>query len=152
MALNFQNIFKYKTFESCENYPEGDSDSYNDCIMLMDVGNLNQGTYVPSISIGMILYTFDMNGLYRNEEYLYDNMINKNEKTNNLNSFHDVFTYEQKFDNMNHTFHPYSYHNCKMLKDIGSFKKGSTYSQIAIGGQLIGFNNNDQVIFDEMLS
>jgi hypothetical protein len=39
-----------------------------------------------------------------------------------------------------------------MLKDIGSLKKGSTYSQIAIGSQLIGFNNNDAVIFDELIS
>ena len=152
MALNFQNIFKYRTFEPCENYSSQDSDSYHDCIMMMDVGNLKKGTYVPIISMGMILYTFDMNGLYLNEECLYDNMINKNEKTNDMNSFHDVFTYEQKLDNMNHTFDQSTYHNCKMLKDVGSFKKGSTYSQIAIGGQLVGFNNNDELIFDELVS
>jgi hypothetical protein len=152
MTLHFQNIFKYKTFESCEDYPKRDSDCYNDCIMLMDVGHLKQGTYVPSISIAKILYIFDMNGLYRAEESLYDNMINKNENSNDTNSFYDIFTYEQKFDNMNHKFHPYSYHNCKMLKDIGKLKKDSTYSQIAIGFQLVGFNNNEDVIFDELFS
>ncbi len=152
MSLHFQNIFKYKTFESCEDYPERDSDSYNDCIMLMDIGNLKQGTYVPAISIGMILYIFDMDGFYLNEDYLYDNMINKNEKTSDVKSYYDIFTYEQKFDNMNHKFHQYSYHNCTMLKDVGSLKKGSIYSQIAIGGEIIGFNNNDEIIFDELIS
>jgi hypothetical protein len=152
MALNFQNIFKYRTFEPCENYSSQDSDSYHDCIMMMDVGNLKKGTYVPIISMGMILYTFDMNGSYLNEECLYDNMINKNEKTNDMNSFHDVFTYEQKFDNINHTFDQSTYNNCKMLKDVGSFKKGSIHPQIAIGGQLAGFNNNDELIFDELIS
>jgi hypothetical protein len=63
-----------------------------------------------------------------------------------------ITDFSQKFDNINHTFDQSTYHNCKMLKDVGSFKKGSTYSQIAIGGQLIGFNNNDEVIFDELVS
>ncbi len=152
MSFNFQNIFKYKTFESCENYINNDSNSYNDCIMLIDVGNLKKGTYVPSISMCMILYIFYINGLYLNEDYLYDNMINKNKKENNMNSFYDIFTYEQKFENINHNFHQYSYHNCKMLKDVGDIKKDLIHSQITIGVQLIGFNNNNDVIFDEMLS
>ena len=114
MAFKLQTIFKYKTFESCENYQDCDSDSYNDCIMLKDIGNIKQGTYIPGISMALILYTFDINGLYLSDEYLYDNMINKKEKSYDMNSFYDIFTYEQKFENMNHKFHQYSYHNCIM--------------------------------------
>jgi hypothetical protein len=154
MASNFQNIFKYKTLESCENYQDRDSDSYNDCIMMMDVGKVKKETYIPSISMAMILYTYDMNGLYLKEGYLYDNMLNMNKKyhNHNINTFYDIFTYEQKFENKNHKYHEYSYHNCKMLKDIGPLKKDSFQSQIAIGVQLFGFTNNDEIIYDEIIS
>ena len=159
MQSNFQNIFTYKTYtsykeNSCINN-ESDSDSYDNCIMMVDIGNAKKGTHIPSISIGMILYIFDMNGMYLKEDYLYDKFINKEEKDvtdGKEKSFYDIFTYEQKFDNTNNQFHPYSYHNCKMLKDIGQLKKDSSYSQIAIGAQFAGFNDNNELIYDELIS
>lgn len=156
MQQNFQNIFIYKTYSSYkENLSvniESDSDSYDNCITLVDIGKIPKGTHIPSISIGMILYIYDMNGMYLTEDYLYDKLINKDEKDQKEQSFYDIFTYEQKFDNMNHQFHPYSYHNCKMLKDIGNLKAGTIYAQIAIGAQFAGFNENNELIYDELIA
>lgn len=157
MTFNFQNIFTYESFSSYE-IKEGnqdkDSNAYNNCKLLIDIGNIPKGTEIFSISMSRSVYIFD-------DDYIGDvSILDKDINTTIIteNTFYDLFEFESKEYDDTHTYHKYNYINCKLLKDIENpylrfkLEKGTQVKSIAIGAQLYGHNEKDQLIYDEIIS
>jgi hypothetical protein len=157
MTFNFQNIFTYESFSSYE-IKEGnqdkDSNAYNNCKLLIDIGNIKKGTEIFSISMSRSVYIFD-------DDYIGDvSILDKDINTTIIteNTFYDLFEFESKEYDDTHTYHKYNYINCKLLKDIENpylhfkLEKGTQVKSIAIGAQLYGFNEKNQLIYDEIIS
>ncbi len=157
MTFNFQNIFTYESFSSYEikeNNKKKDSNAYMNCKLLIDVGNIPKGTEIYAISMSRSVY-FD------NDGYIGDiSVLDKDINTNMIseNTFYDLFEFETKEFDDTHNYHKYNYFNCKLLKDVKNpfirfeLKKGTQVKSIAIGAQFFGFNENDELIYDEMIS
>jgi hypothetical protein len=157
MTFNFENIFTYESFSSYE-IKEGnqdkDSNAYNNCKLLIDIGNIKKGTEIFSISMSRSVYIFD-------DDYIGDvSILDKDINTTIIteNTFYDLFEFESKEYDDTHTYHKYNYINCKLLKDIENpylhfkLEKGTQVKSIAIGAQLYGFNEKNQLIYDEIIS
>lgn len=157
MTFNFQNIFTYESFSSYE-IKEGnqdkDSNAYNNCKLLIDVGNIPKGTEIYSICMSRSVYIFE-------DDYIGDvSILDKDINTTIIteNTFYDLFEFESKEYDDTHTYHKYNYINCKLLKDIENpylpfkLEKGTQVKSIAIGAQFYGFNEKDKLIYDEIIS
>jgi uncharacterized protein (UPF0276 family) len=157
MTFNFENIFTYESFSSYE-IKEGnqdkDSNAYNNCKLLIDIGNIKKGTEIFTIYLSRSVYIFD-------DDYIGDvSILDKDINTTIIteNTFYDLFEFESKEYDDTHTYHKYNYINCKLLKDIENpylhfkLEKGTQVKSIAIGAQLYGFNEKNQLIYDEIIS
>jgi hypothetical protein len=159
MTFNFQNIFTYESFSSYEiKEPTQDSNAYNNCKLLIDIGNIPKGTEIFTIYMSRSVYIFDDG--YIGDVLIYDRDINTAIITENTfeNTFYDLFEFESKEYDDTHTYHKYNYINCKLLKDIENpyikfkLEKDTQVTSIAIGAQLYGFNEKHQLIYDVIIS
>jgi hypothetical protein len=157
MTFNFQNIFTYESFSSYEikdGDKDKDSNEYINCKLLIDVGNIKKGTEIYAISMSRSVYIFD-------DDYIGDvSILDKDINTTIIteHTFYNIFEFENKEDDDTHTYHKYNYINCKLLKDIKNpyikfqLPKGTQVKLISIGAQLYGFNEKDELIYDEIIS
>ena len=77
--------------------------------------------------------------------------ITKNLWMSSQKNYLDFFEYESiKYVDLKNKIEKNVYYiNCTMLKDIGDIKKGMKVPYIAINYNIFGFNENNDLIFDE---
>ncbi len=144
--FTFKDIFSYKSIELCKDFPERDSDSYVDCVMLKSLDGLQEGQRIPFICVSVELVSGDIH------TYLYDKDIQP--------PF--PFTYKTSSNGVecppldelsNRTERAFQdkevvYYDCEMLQDIGDFTVGEEYAYIIVITSLFAFNDNGELIFN----
>ena len=127
MAFTFNELFTYETIERCKDFPERDSDSYINCIMLNTVNSLKAGQHIPYICVGMELVHEDQH------QFLYDRDIKP--------PFPFTYKYSQRTSDTECV-----YYECKMLQDVGEFLTDEEYPQITVLYSLYAFDEEDELI------
>ena len=148
--FTFKDAFSYTSIELCKDFPERDSDSYVDCVMLKTVDDLQEGQHIPFICISQELVS---DGLH---SYLYDRDIEPPfpfiYKYSSVDENEDSSVDEnEEYEGSNRTDRAYQYqeviyYDCEMLQDVGEFEKGEVYSHIIVITSLFAFNDKGELI------
>ncbi len=140
--FKFKDMFSYTSIERCKDFPERDSDSYVDCVMLKTIDDLMEGQEIPFICVSLELVSDDLHS------YLYDRDIEPPFPFIYKSSSVDE---TECYEGSNRTDRAYQcqeviYYDCEMLQDVGEFKKGEVYSHIIVIMSLFAFNDNGELI------
>jgi hypothetical protein len=140
--FKFKDLFSYTSIELCKDFPERDSDSYVDCVMLKTVDDLMEGQHIPFICVSLELISDDLHS------YLYDR--------DSEPPFPFIYKYSsvdvtEEYEGSNRTDRAYQYqeviyYDCEMLQDVGEFIKGEEYSNIIVIMSLFAFNDKGELI------
>jgi len=67
-----------------------------------------------------------------------------------MNNYHEIFTYESiEYAKEGDQRQTVAYSNCVMLKDVGEMKKGMFIPFISISYGILGWDENDELVYDE---
>jgi hypothetical protein len=139
-SLTFNDIFSYEHIEYYKDYPDRDSDTYVNCVMLKSVGHLTEGQSVPFICVSMEIMADDQ------AEYLYDREL--------VPPFPFIYRTSKEVSDCigsNRTDRAAQckhavYYDCEFLQDIGSFQSGEEYPYIRVVTSLFAFDKAGQLM------
>ena len=140
--FKFKDMFSYTSIELCKDFPERDSDSYVDCVMLKTIDDLMEGQHVPFICVSQELVSDSLHA------YLYDRDIEPPFPFIYKSSSVDE---KEEYEGSNRKDRAYQYqeviyYECEMLQDVGEFEKGEVYSHIIVIMSLFAFNDKGEFI------
>lgn len=140
----FKDVFSYESIEHHEDFPDRDSDTYVNCIMLKTISKLHEGQHVPFICVSLEFITDDQS------EYLYDNefvkpfpfvyRVSYDVNQGEFEHIASLSTTQSRRTERTTQCLPVVYYDCEMLQTVGSFEAGEEYPYIIVVTSLFAFD------------
>jgi hypothetical protein len=139
----FKDVFSYESLEYYTDFPDRDSDTYVNCMMLKNVGFLSKGQFVPFICVSLEFSADDQ------IEYLYDREFVKPFPFIYRTSYEpsDVANEDnRRRANRASECQRTVYYDCEMLQNVGSFQLGEEYPYITVTTSLFAFDEEGKIM------